>query len=318
MKSIRTRTAAPNRGPAEMPIENDLIFDIGMNSCEDSDFYLAKGFRVVAVEANARACELAAERYEAEISRGQFSIVNRAISADGGPLLFYVCETNPAWSTASGKLRDFWHRRGAVFTESVVAGVTPTALVASYGLPYAKIDVEGSDLACLQDFDRNGAAPKYLSFEADFYAVHEMIACAIALGYQEFALISQTSVPGQRPPSPAAEGTQVDYRFPLGSSGLFGRELPANWVSEKTVRSECDAVIRQYRGSAFVGHFGHVLPKRTVASFQQKFFPLACSWYDIHAAKRGRATVERRHTPMSAGVGAELRKLAGSATASAL
>jgi hypothetical protein len=42
---------------------DNLIFDIGMNVCEDTDFYLEKGFRVVAVEANPAACRNAAEKY---------------------------------------------------------------------------------------------------------------------------------------------------------------------------------------------------------------------------------------------------------------
>lgn len=30
----------------------DLIFDVGMNVCEDPDFYLREGFRVLAVVVN--------------------------------------------------------------------------------------------------------------------------------------------------------------------------------------------------------------------------------------------------------------------------
>ena len=33
-------------------VRKGLIFDIGMNNGNDTDFYLAKGFHVVAVEAN--------------------------------------------------------------------------------------------------------------------------------------------------------------------------------------------------------------------------------------------------------------------------
>ena len=32
--------------------EDDLIYDVGMHRAEDTEFYLAKGFRVIAVEAS--------------------------------------------------------------------------------------------------------------------------------------------------------------------------------------------------------------------------------------------------------------------------
>ena len=39
-------------------VDRSLIFDVGCNDGQDSDFYLKKGFRVVAVEANPALCEL--------------------------------------------------------------------------------------------------------------------------------------------------------------------------------------------------------------------------------------------------------------------
>ena len=43
---------------------SDLIYDIGMHEGEDSEFYLLKGFRVVAVEADPDLCQAAAERLQ--------------------------------------------------------------------------------------------------------------------------------------------------------------------------------------------------------------------------------------------------------------
>ena len=37
------------------PKQDDLIFDVGLHRGEDTEFYLKKGFRVVAFEANPRA-----------------------------------------------------------------------------------------------------------------------------------------------------------------------------------------------------------------------------------------------------------------------
>ncbi len=49
--------ARPEPGPRDVCDEGtgmnpDLIFDVGMNNGDDTDFDLAKGFRVVAIEAN--------------------------------------------------------------------------------------------------------------------------------------------------------------------------------------------------------------------------------------------------------------------------
>lgn len=42
----------------------DLIFDIGMHNGDDSDYYLKKGFRVIAIEANPTLCALGAARFK--------------------------------------------------------------------------------------------------------------------------------------------------------------------------------------------------------------------------------------------------------------
>ena len=39
-------------GTAPQGFHNDLIYDLGVNRGEDCAFYLAKGFRVVGIEAN--------------------------------------------------------------------------------------------------------------------------------------------------------------------------------------------------------------------------------------------------------------------------
>src|SRR6267378_1872666 len=65
-----------------------LIYDIGMCACEDTDFYLTKGYRVIAVEANPSACKAATQRYASEIAHGRLTIVNRAISTTCSPLVF--------------------------------------------------------------------------------------------------------------------------------------------------------------------------------------------------------------------------------------
>jgi FkbM family methyltransferase len=279
--------AATTKGAHSRTIpRNDLIFDIGMHSCEDTDFYLAKGFRVVAVDANPLMCKAAVERYADEISDGRFTVVNRAISETRSPLTFYVCKTNTAWSTASPRLRDFWRAsEGAEFVEIETESVTTGDLVSEYGVPYyAKIDIEGFDLTCLRGFSSCGARPTYVSMEVDFRYVDRIVDCATGLGYRRFSLVGQRTACRQRQPRPAREGREVEYTFHEGASGLFGRELPTEWVDARMVRAKCRAVIRQYRASGLARRCIGLFPKKSVESFQTRFLPLACDWYDVHAA----------------------------------
>jgi len=266
--------------------QTDLIFDIGMDAGEDTQFYLAKGFRVVAVEANPQICGDVAKRNAAAISEGRLIIVNRAIAENKEPLTFYVCNTNSAWSTASPRLRDHWGAyAGAAFTEIRVGAVTTSEIIEQFGVPYyAKIDIEGFDIICLRGFARHEPRPHYISIEVDFRNLDEMIRCLRELGYKNFSLVGQRTVPQQSQPHPAREGNAVDYNFTLFSSGLFGRELPTPWGDERHLRSRCNTVIRQYKLNGILQSCARVIPKRSIDAFQMKHLPLSFDWYDLHAS----------------------------------
>ena len=64
--------------------EGDLIFDVGADNGDDTAAYLARGFRVIAVEANPTLCEGMHKRFANDIKRGRASIVNKAIDRRGG------------------------------------------------------------------------------------------------------------------------------------------------------------------------------------------------------------------------------------------
>jgi FkbM family methyltransferase len=260
---------------------HDLVFDIGMNVGEDTDFYLKKGFRVVAVEANPATCRDAAAKYSEAVAAGQLTLLNRAISPSPGLTVLHLCTSNPAWSTVSPRLRDYWQARGAAFEDVAVPGLLPGDLVAAFGIPYyAKIDIEGSDLLCLDAFADAAAKPPYLSIEVDFYRVDELFARLGAMGYRRFSLIGQSHVVEQHAPNPAREGR---YVFEIGSSGLFGRELPEAWHDEHATRRRCRQIIRQYRVAGMLHRLGKLGGLR-VDWAQEKFLPLAGDWYDLHAS----------------------------------
>ena len=57
----------------------DLVYDVGMHMGEDSDYYLKKGFKVVAFEANPDLLAHCKNRFSKEIQTGRLTIVEGAI-----------------------------------------------------------------------------------------------------------------------------------------------------------------------------------------------------------------------------------------------
>jgi hypothetical protein len=66
----------------KMP-EDGLIFDVGANNGDDTAAYLARGFRVIAVEANPFLCEDLHKRFANDINLGRAVVVNKAIDRWG-------------------------------------------------------------------------------------------------------------------------------------------------------------------------------------------------------------------------------------------
>jgi len=73
-----------------------LIFDIGVGNGDDTAFYLAKGFRVVAVEANPVLVAAAKRRFDEDIQAGRLAIVEKAIATKPGRTSFDIHRSKPA------------------------------------------------------------------------------------------------------------------------------------------------------------------------------------------------------------------------------
>lgn len=107
---------------------NDLIFDLGMNNGDDTDFYLSKGFRVVAVEANLDLCALAKQRFASEIQNGRLHVVNKAISRAAGEIEFFLNEQITAWSTTDPDWRKARNLDGAKSRAVMVPATTRSSV----------------------------------------------------------------------------------------------------------------------------------------------------------------------------------------------
>ncbi len=77
----------------------NLIFDIGMHTGRDTEFYLKKGFTVISVEANPQLVEKGREKFKSEIELGRLIIVNKAISDNIDTTDFFIFENKDDWET---------------------------------------------------------------------------------------------------------------------------------------------------------------------------------------------------------------------------
>lgn len=285
---------------------NSLIFDLGMHKGEDSEFYLKKGFRVVAVEADPRLAAGAAERLGHYVRLGQLNVVNRAIAPRSEPITFYACETASIWGTIDKGWADRRASLGARLRETTVDGIALSRLLQVYGVPYyLKIDIEGADVLCLESLLEQPERPSFISLESAKTSLAEVDAefsLLERLGYKKFKIVPQHRIAEQKLPFPAREGIYVEHRFRPGSSGAFGRELPGEWLSRDQAIKQYRAIHRLYRLTGEGGvltsanvirgalNKGRTQPKSLTGTLIRKVVKpigarlgLVTGWYDTHA-----------------------------------
>jgi FkbM family methyltransferase len=274
-------------------IKPNLIFDIGLHQGEDTEFYLEKGFDVVAFEADPVLADQCRRKFADQIANQRLIVVEGAIvdveNCDSASTVkFYRNETNSVWGT----IFDDWAERNESFGAKSncieVRALNIVDYLRQYGVPhYMKIDIEGADVLCLRALLDFGVRPPYVSIESEkreFRKLTEEFQLLERLGYSTFMAVQQANIHTQIPPRPPLEGQFANHPFPPGSSGLFGRELPGRWKTR-------DEVLRQYRMIFMLyrlfGDFG-ILKKsrigrrleRDLSTLLQKPLP---GWYDTHA-----------------------------------
>lgn len=228
--------------------EDDLIFDIGMNNGDDTDFYLKKGFRVISIEAIPTLCAQAAERFKKFIDCGQLVICNMGVGLIRGELSFFINHNHNEWSSFDRDIAS----RGHPVTEVKVSTATAEDFFKAFGVPYyVKIDIEGLDFAVVSAIADLKEKPRYVSFENGHLRDFEVLAAA---GYDSFQLVEQSAVPEMQLPSPSRERATIPYEFCAGSSGPFGKDLPeGEWWKTNEMRimlkkHHADLAARETRG----------------------------------------------------------------------
>ena len=253
-----------------------MIFDVGCHNGQDSVFYLKKGFKVVAIEANPALCTELRQRFADQLAKGQFVLVEKAIAEEAGEVAFYLNEKESVRSTIRPGHAELAASLGKPPIKTVVPSTTFSALIEEFGVPYyMKVDIEGADMLCIEGLLPFDERPVFISTEYPFSLTEQINELLLfrRLGYENFQLIDQMSVPSQVPSWPAREGQYVDDKFEIMCSGLFGEELPGEWLSfggaisrylKLFARNKRMGLLRRLPGlNRFAGHG---------------------SWYDLHAA----------------------------------
>jgi FkbM family methyltransferase len=287
-------------------VRQNLIYDVGLHLGEDSEFYLKKGFNVVAVEANPVIAAKVANRLKVYVDAGRLTIVNKAITRAEGPITFFVSDVS-VWGTTDPKWAERNRRLGSSISEITVSGIAFYRLLEEYGVPYyMKIDIEGADTLCLEGLLASADRPKYVSLESSKTSFDDLVNefCLLQkLGYRKYKVVAQHRIEEQRLPNPAREGRFIDHVFEKDSSGAFGRELPGEWISLEQALKVYMRIFRRYRILGDSGSLPSVvreaqnsrrrrpiasavvlarkmLPDKLLQSVKRRIWP---GWYDTHA-----------------------------------
>jgi FkbM family methyltransferase len=212
-----------------------IAYDIGMNNGDDSAYYLTKGYKVVAVEANSALCLRASIRFSQEIRNGQMTILNVAIGEKRDRRSFFLNTRNSVLSTfvpGAGGLVGTAPTSPAEWTETGVEVMSLSDIIRSYGLAeYVKIDIEGHDVVALKDLLQSDIKPPYLSAEAHTVDTYCLM---VAMGYEQFKIVPGGSVATEfaNHKIRCLGGRELAYSFPYHSSGPFGDDLPGVWMNK--------------------------------------------------------------------------------------
>jgi FkbM family methyltransferase len=227
----------------------DLVYDIGLHRGEDSAYYLAKGYRVVAFEADPDLVVANRQRFAAGIRDGRLIVVEGAVSSFTGSAVRFYRHPNTVWGTT----QETWVRRNLVLAESEpidVPVIDFAAILSTSGIPYfMKLDIEGAGQHCLETLRSFQQRPAFVSIESeqdDWGKLEDEFRLLEELGYDRFAVVQQACIPGTRISTLSIAGEPLEFEFEPHSSGPFGLEI-SPWVTRQEALARYHRVFLAYR-----------------------------------------------------------------------
>jgi FkbM family methyltransferase len=295
MRSTDSRIQSKREFPRgeEQTFRMDSIYDVGLHNGDDTAYYLQKGFKVLAIEANPLLVANAQRRFEREIIAGRLRLLPVGIAESEGTFSFWVNEENDTWSSFEKTLGC---RNGTRCHELQIPCLPFSTILKEYGVPYyLKVDIEGKDYLCVASL-KPGHLPKYISCELSHD--EDIITRLHQVGYQRFKVLNQDSFTASTPifeneigwrvlrkacnkvhalkyllhrlPSQLQPRkidfdnftAQFEFTFNEGCSGPFGEETYGLWYSFEDILKKVAKIRRQ---------------------LVKAKFPLGNCWFDVHA-----------------------------------
>jgi FkbM family methyltransferase len=232
---------------------HDLIYDVGMHCGNDTEYYLSKGYRVVAIEADPTLCEAQSREHQDAIRDGRLTILNCAIGPKDGTITFWKCLDSDSMGTMD---EDIVRESKMRFERTEVEARRLSHVFADFGVPYyLKVDIEGADHYALEAIDP-ADNPEYVSFE--ILHLSDLLLLA-GKGYSRFKVVDQDSLGMLPPPPPGLKAHLIralkhtvarkgngarhtggpddpilvheGYRFTRGCTGPFGEQAAGPWLT---------------------------------------------------------------------------------------
>lgn len=257
-------------------MDRNLIFDLGLHHGYDAEYYLKKGFKVIALEANPGMIKRARKNPYLFLAEqdGRLGIVPMALwHKSGESISFYVNSKKDDWSSIEKK----WAEKGEHESHEIkVMTISLADMFEKLGVPYyAKCDIEGADVIFSEQLTAQKSLPIFVSCENSDPLIVEHFHAA---GYDRFQIVNQARHHEIVSPKPPREGDYFETQFTGHMSGLLGLDLPLDrWISYEEVSEQ----FRVYR------------------QLHQQRFPLSNAWFDIHATKKETLAGARRERSVS-------------------
>lgn len=274
-----------------------LIYDVGLHHGQDTDFYLKKGFRVIAFEADPHNAEFCRKRFSAAISDGRLTIVEGAITEDisangnlASEVKFYQNADHSLWGSTS---EDWAVRNEVLGTRNEVIRVPSidfAACLEKYGIPhYLKADIVGSETICLRALLKFANKPDYLSIRSEKLVWRKLeyeFELLEKLGYDRFKAVKQ-DFERIRPQLPSTNGTKL-HTFEEGASGPFGEDSPGRWKVGTDVVIDYRRVFIKYW---LFGDYSYLVQtqkgRKFISLMEDLLRRTIPGWYDTHARLSG-------------------------------
>jgi FkbM family methyltransferase len=201
----------------------NLLIDAGAHIGQDTEFHLAKGFEVVAIEANPALAGELEKKFASEVAGGRLGILNVAIAETTGMRSMAVADDMAIWSSLSPEMVSRNEAVGTKYRYVEVPTVRFEEVLADVGIPYyLKSDIEGLDLLCVEALHGFTDRPTYLSLESH-----------VSIGSARFRSVPGSSLNCGRWATDGSS-TSINATIPASSCRLYPRRAVLSRRSSPT------------------------------------------------------------------------------------